>query len=167
MKNKTSVNLEVSLVEIIISILIFAIAGAIMLNSFAAARFTQIKANDNVTAGYLIQSNAEMINSFNSANDMIEYLSTSFNYEENSENESIFINYYDKNWNLCNEKDKEYIITVKVNNVLYPYGELKNISITSEKAYPYPFIGRNKDTIDNVIYEIHTQKFFPDIEGRW
>lgn len=167
MKNKTSVNLEVSLVEIVISILLFAIAGAIMLNSFAAARFTQIKANDKVRAGYLIQSSAEMINSFDSTNDMIEYLSTSFNYKSMSENENIFINYYDKDWNLCYEENKEYIITVKVNNVLYPYGELKNINITSEKAYPYPFIDKNKDNTQNVIYEIYTQEFFPHIEGRW
>lgn len=165
MKNNTSVNLAVSLVEIVISILIFAIAGAIMLNSFAAAKFTQIKANDKVKAGYLIQSNAEMIDSFDSTNDMIEYLSTSFHFKSVSENENIFINYYDKGWNLCDEENKEYIVTVKINNVLYPYGELKNINITSEKSYSYPFIDRNKDT-QNVIYEIYTQKFFPNIEGR-
>lgn len=167
MKNKTSVNLEVSLVEIIISILIFAIGGAIIVNSFAAAGFTQIKANDNVKAGYLIQSSAEMINSFDSTNDMIGYLSTSFNSKSINKNDSIFINYYDKDWNLCNEKNKEYIVTVKIDNVPYPYGELKNINITSEKVNAYPFINKNNEKSNNVIYEISTQKFFPNIEGRW
>lgn len=167
MKNKISINLEVSLVEIIFSTLIFAIAGAIMLYCFAAARFTQIKANDKVEAGSIVQSNAEMIKYFGNSNDMFEYLSISYNFTAVNETENIFINYYDKDWDLCYDKNKEYIVTVKVRDVSYPYGEMKEINIVAEKSKPYPFIDKNKKDTQNVIYEINTKKFFPSIEGRW
>lgn len=138
-----------------------------MLNCFAAAKFTQIKANDKVEAGNIIQSNAEIIKSFDSSSDMIEYLSANFNNNIVSESDNIFINYYDKNWSLSDEKNKEYLIIVKVIDISYPYGEIKGIDIISEKTKPYPFIDRNKNDVQNVIYEIKTKKFFPSIEGRW
>lgn len=165
MKNKISINLEVSLVEIIFSILIFAIAGAIMLYCFAAARFIQIKANDKVEAGSIVQSNAEMIKSFVNSSDMNKYLSENFNFKTTNENESIFINYYDKDWNLCDEESKVYLNTVNVIDVSYIYGEMKEISITAEKAKPYPFINNNNEMND--IFEIRTIKFYPSNEGRW
>lgn len=167
MKNKISINLEVSLVEIIFSILIFATAGAIMLYCFAAARFTQIKANDKVEAGSIVQSNAEMIKSFDNSNDMNEYLLNTFEFNATNKDENIFINYYDKAWNLCDEESKEYLIAVKISDVSYPYGEMKYINIKSEKVKPYPFIDKNKKEAQNVIFEINTQKFFPSLEGRW
>ncbi len=73
MKNKLSINLEVSLVEIILSVLIFAAAGVIMLNCFAVARFTQIKANDKVTAGNIVQSDLEFIKSADDINEVNEF----------------------------------------------------------------------------------------------
>ena len=138
-----------------------------MLYSFAAARFTQIKANDKVEAGSIVQSNAEIIKSFDDSSDMIKYLSASFNYNTSSDTENTFINFYDKNWDICDEKNKEYLITVKVSDVLYPYGEMKEINIISEKAKPYPFIDKNKKDAQNIIFEINTKKFFQDWEGRW
>lgn len=165
MKNKISINLEVSLVEIIFSILIFAIAGVIMLYCFAAARFTQIKANDKVEAGSIIQSSAEMVKSFNSSSDMNEYFSENYEFKTINGNEIIYINYYDKNWSLCDEKSKVYLVTLKIINDSFIYGETKEITITAEKAKPYPFI--HNDNEKNNIFEIHTKRFYPSIEGRW
>lgn len=165
MKNKISINLEVSLVEIIFSILIFAIAGAIMLYCFAAARFTQIKANDKVEAGSIVQSNAEMIKSFDSSSDMSEYFSENYKFNTARQDEITYINYYDKNWNICDEESKVYLISVRVMDVSYIYGEMKEISITAEKEKPYPFINNNNEI--NNIFEIHTKKFYPSNEGRW
>lgn len=159
MKNKISINLEVSLVEIIMSILIFATAGAIMLNCFATARFTQIKANDKVEAGNRVQSVAEMIKSFDSSIETDKYLAENFKLQKLNENESIYMNYYDKYWNICEEKN-EYLITVKVSDVLTGSGEIKEFIISSEKVNPYPFIDKNKEI--NNIYEIETKKFFPN-----
>ena len=49
--NNISLNSKVSLLEIILSVIIFAAAGIIMLNCFGIARFTQIRANDKTAAG--------------------------------------------------------------------------------------------------------------------
>ena len=118
MKNKISINTEVSLVEIIMSILIFAIAGAIMLNCFAAARFTQIKANDKVEAGNKVQSVAEIIKSFDNSIEADEYLTTNFKLEKANGNENIYINYYDKYWNICDGENNEFLVIVHVYDIL-------------------------------------------------
>jgi Cdc6-like AAA superfamily ATPase len=133
-----------------------------MLYCFAAARFTQIKANDKVVAGSIVQSNAEMIKSFDSSSDMNEYFSENYKFNTTSKNEITYINYYDKHWNICDEESKIYFISVRVKDVSYIYGEMKEISITAEKEKPYPFVDNN-----NNIYEIHTKKFYPSNEGRW
>lgn len=157
MKNKISINSEVSLVEIAISILIFAVAGAIMLNCFAAAKFTQIKANDKTAAGNIIQSNAEIIKSFKYSNEMYEYLNNNFQIVI-KEDEIIYENYFDKSWTVCDELNKEYIVSLKVSDISTNSGELKEIYINVEKAKPYPFINKEED--NQLIFEIETKKFF-------
>lgn len=166
MKNKTSINPEVSLVEIILSVLIFAIAGAIMLNCFAIARFTQIKANDKVAAGNILQSCIEMIKSLENTDEMEDYLTDNFKLIKEEGNEHIYVNYYDKGWNICEEKSEEYAITLLISDVLTDSGDMKKISISAEKAKPYPFINK-KNEKDKNIYELETTKFFPDYEGGW
>lgn len=136
-----------------------------MLYCFAAARFTQIKANDMVKAGSIVQSTVEIIKSFDNSNDMNKYLSGTFSFNAPTENEHIFINYYDKDWNLCDDKNKEYLITVKVNDVYFKAGEMKEIYIIAEKAKPYPFIDK-KNKLDD-IYIIETKKFFQNNKGEW
>ena len=160
MKNRISINSEVSLIEIIMSILIFAIAGAIMLNCFGAAKFTQMKANDKVEAI------AEMIKSFNTSIEADEYLTENFKLLKTDGKEKIYVNYYDKCWNLCekgNEENNEYFITVKTSDVFSGSGQLKEFVITSEKIEPYPFISKNKKNYS--LYKIETKKFF-SIAGR-
>lgn len=159
MKNKISINLEVALVEITISILIFAIAGAVMLNCFASARFTQVKANDRVEAGNRIQSIAEMIKSININKEVHEYLTENFILKKTSDNEKLYMNYYDKYWNICSKEKSEYSITVKVRDVLTDYGETDEFIINAEKIKPYPFIDKDKKI--SSIFEIETKKFFP------
>lgn len=161
MKYKISVNLEVSLVEIILSVLIFAVSGAIMLSCFAAARFTQVKANDKVAAGNIVQSDAEMIKSFDDTYEMEEYLADNFKLLKKSGNENIYISYYDKGWNICDEKSKEYSITLKVSDVSVNLGQMKEVNIRAERAESYPFINKSKEKTD-YIYEIETSKFFPN-----
>ena len=164
MKNKISMNLEVSLIEIIISILIFAVAGAIMLNCFAAARFIQIKANDKVEAGNIIQSNTEIIKSFDDISKLDNYLSDNYFLQKENSNEKTYINYYDKTWVKCDAQNKEYIVSFKLSDNKTISGEIIKLNIIAEKVTPYPFIDKNND-IDN-IYEIETTKFFPTYEAR-
>ncbi len=164
MKNKTSINLEVSLVEIIFSILIFAIAGAITLNCFAVAKFTQLKANDKVEAGNIIQSSAEIIKSADNIYEMNEYLSDNFKHNKLSNDETIYFNYYDGNWNLCDEQNEEYSITIEINDVSVDFGDMKDISMHAEKVKHYPFIDNHNE--NSIIYEINTKKFFTNNESR-
>lgn len=160
MKNKISVNLEVSLVEIIISILIFAVAGAIILNCFAMSRFTQIKANDMIFAGNIVQSGAEMIKSFDSMDEVKEYFTESCADKNEAINDITFINYYDKNWDVCDKQNKVYVVSITIADASINSRKLKDINITAEKSIPYPFIDKGKDV--TTLYKINTKKFFSE-----
>lgn len=161
MKNKLSINLEVSLVEIIMSVLIFAIAGVIMLNCFAVARFTQIKANDKVMAGNIMQSDMELIRASKNSNEIDEFLLSAYSVCQDNENGHLYVKYYDSNWDLCNDDEKEYSISLNVSDVQVDSGEMKSITIMAEKIEPYPFINKAEQKADT-IYSIESKKFFPN-----
>ncbi len=159
MKNKFSLNLEVTLVEIILSILIFVIAAVIMLNCFFIARFTQLKANDKVIVGNIIQSNIETIKSFNNYSDAEKYLIDNFQLFKNDQNVQIYNNFYNENWELSSEIDNEYLLTLVISEHFTDNGTLRNIELVAEKVKPYPFI--NKSNSNQFIYIIETNKFYP------
>ncbi|WP_313344857.1 hypothetical protein [Sedimentibacter sp.] len=159
MKNKFSINLEVTLVEIILSVLIFAIAGVISLNCFFIARFTQIKANDKVIAGNLIQSNIEIIKSLNSSDEAEDFLLHNFKLLKSENNVHTYINFYDKSWKLSNDVDNEYFITVNISDEFSNNGTLMDIELIAERIKPYPFLNKNNN--NQAIYTIETNKFFP------
>lgn len=158
MKNKISINLEVSLVEIIISILIFAIAGAIMLTCFAMARFTQIKANDMIFAGNIVQSAAEMIKSFDDMEEAEKYFTENYAVKNEAVNGITFMNYYDKSWSICEKGNEAYFVSITIADS--SINKLKDIGITAKKIMPYPFIDKGKDI--SPLYKIETRKFFLD-----
>lgn len=165
MKSKLSINLEVSLVEIILSVLIFAVAGVIMLNCFAYAKYTQEKANDKVAASWIVQSDVEMIRSSDILDHAVLFLTK--NYENKAKNGSsdIYTNYYDKDWNLCSKENQVYFINTVISLEDSEYGEFMNIIITAQKSNPYPFIDKGKTT--SPVYSIETSKFFPILkQGR-
>lgn len=163
MKNKLSINLEVSLVEIILSVLIFAVAGVIMLNCFAYAKYTQVKANDKVAASWIVQSDAEMIKSSKTMDEAVMFLTK--NYEKKIEDKSsdIYTNYYDKNWKICSEGEQEYAMNTLITYEDKKYGKIMDIKITVEKSSPYPFVDRGRTT--GPVFSIETGKFFPDLEN--
>ena len=109
--NKISLNSKVSLLEIILSVIIFAAAGIIMLNCFGIARFTQIRANDKTAAGAIIQSDFEIIKSLKSPAEMHEFLNDSYD-EKISDNPIMFTKYFDENW--VQGRGKDYTVTVTV-----------------------------------------------------
>ena len=110
--NKVSLNSKHSLLEIILSVLIFLAAGIIMLNCFGIARFTQIRANDKVTAGAIIQSDFEIIKSLNSTDELYEFLNTYGTKESGSIN--TYTKYYDENW--IQGSGKEYAVTIVIDD---------------------------------------------------
>lgn len=163
MKSKLSINLEVSLVEIILSVLIFAVAGVIMLNCFAYAKYTQEKANDKVAASWLVQSDAEMIKSSDTLNDAVLFVTKNYDKKIEDGYSVIYINYYDKDWNPCSEEEQEYALNTVISLEENEYGEIMDIKITVEKSKPYPFVDKGKLT--SPVYLIETSKFFPDHEA--
>lgn len=154
MENKISFNSKVSLAEIILSILIFSIAGIIMLNCFGIARFTQVMANDKTKAGAIIQSDFEIIKSFKTIDEMHKFLKTSYN-QENTNNIYIYTKYYGGKTN------KEYLVTMIISEDKLLSGTLVNFSIKAEKESNYPFI--KKETKE--IYNLNSKKFFPNHGG--
>lgn len=160
MKNKLSINLEVSLVEIIMSIFIFAIAGVIMLNCFAIARFTQIKANDKVIASNIIQSDMELIRDTKNSIEIDEFLLNTYTTSQDNENGHMYVKYYDHTWQTCDDDEKEYKISINILNVPVNSGEMKAINMVAEKIKPYPFVN-NETNKSNSIFSIESKKFFP------
>ena len=161
--NKVSFNPMVSLSEIILSVSIFVVAGIIMLNCFAIARYTQIRANDKAMAGAIVQSDFEIIKSFDTADEMHEFLNNS--YESNSivNNTYVYTKYYDENWNQ-NYIDKEYAVTVIISDKNSKSGNLVKIKISAEKEKPYNFI--KKEGAEQ-IYSIESKRFFPVSGGSY
>lgn len=135
--NKISLNSKVSLLEIILSVIIFAAAGIIMLNCFGIARFTQIRANDKTAAGAIIQSDFEIIKSLKSPAEMHEFLNDSYD-EKISDNPIMFTKYFDENW--VQGRGKDYTVTVTVEEENLNSGSLVSINISAQRTKPYPFI---------------------------
>ena len=154
MKYKITVNSEASLLEIIISALIIAVTGIIALNCFAAARFTQIKSNDMVKAGFIAQSDIEIVKSLNSEDEMYDFLNKTYSHKSSS-NDNSYVKYFDEHWNIS-EENKEFEMNVVISNENLKYGELKIINISAERIHKYPFINGSKQ-----VYSIETKKYFP------
>ena len=160
MMNKVSLNSKVSLLEIVLSVLIFAAAGIIMLNCFGIARFTQIRANDKTMAGSIIQSDLEFIKSLNSSDEMYEFLNNSYVIKQ-LDSSNAYIKYYDENW--VQGKGKEYTVTISIDQENLSSGELIKINIIAEKEMPYPFIRNDLGEI----YSIESKKFFSFYGGAY
>jgi hypothetical protein len=152
MKNKLIINSKVSLIEIVFSTLIFAVAGIIMIKSFAYGRYTQIMANDKVRAGAIAQSVAEMIKASNSVEELNNFLDTSFTKNKNS-----YVEHFDKDWNLSDE-NQEYELSIILSEEKKVSGDLVSISIFIEKNNNYPFMKKGEHKL---VYSIETKKFFP------
>lgn len=165
MKSRVSINLEVSLIEIILSVLIFAICGVIMLNCFAAARFTQVKANDITKAGIKVQTAIELVKSSKNQNEMEVLLSSIFseNYYDNISGNIIYVNYYDRNWNKSSKGENEYLVKALISEHSVTSGEMYDIYVTVDKMKPYPFIGKKDET--ESIYSVKTKKFFSSLNS--
>lgn len=161
MKNKVSLNSNVSLLEIVLSLLVFAAAGIIMLNCFAIARYTQIRANDKTMAGAILQSHFEIIKSFNNANEIHEFLDNSYEVKKDINKNYVYTKYYDKYWKQGSTK--EYTVTIIISDENSTSGKLIKINASAEKEKPYPFI--KKEGIEQ-IYSIESKKFFPNLGGR-
>jgi hypothetical protein len=135
-----------------------------MLNCFAYAKYTQEKANDKVAASWLVQSDAEMIKSADTLDEAVLFLTKNHEKKIKDGNSVIYINYYDKDWKPCSEKEQEYALNTVISLEGKEYGEIMDIKITVEKSRPYPFVDKGKLT--SPVYSVETSKFFPIESGR-
>lgn len=133
-----------------------------MLNCFFIARFTQVKANDKTIAAMKAQTAIEYIKSSNSSDEMNKILKSEYKHNYSDGKSSYyFTDYYDADWNKCNEEEKEYSMKIEVLNYSLNSGEMKNITVTVEKSKPYPFIDKLNGTKVSII-TIASKKFFPN-----
>lgn len=155
---KRKLNLEVSLLEIILSIIIFAICCVVVVNCFIIARYTQIKANDKTIGIMKVQTILEYIKSSINIDEMNQYLTSEFDEINNN----IYVNYYDKNWNNCGNSEKEYIVKVKLERNQIRSGEIISISVSSEKVKPYPFTDNKGENYPIIL--LSTNKWFSNLD---
>jgi hypothetical protein len=135
-----------------------------MLNCFAYAKYTQEKANDKVSASWIVQSDAEMIKSADTLDEAVLFLTKNHENKAIDGSSDIYISYYDKDWNTCSEKEQEYALNTVISLENKEYGEIMDIKINVEKSKPYPFVDKGKMT--SPVYSIETSKFFPIEAGR-
>jgi len=125
------------LVEILISVGIFAIAVMLTLELFLLASFLGTKTSDTAKAIFEVQNVAENIKTIKTDAEMEKYINDELNGG---------IVYYDVDWNIVDNQDKAvYNLTIKMDVDAYSSGGLYKFNIELSKITKYPFIDENKD----------------------
>ena len=144
------------LVEILISIGIFAIAVILTLQLFLLAKFLGDKTSDTAKAIFETQTVAETIKTMKTDADMEDYI-------QNGLNGGIV--YYDEEWNIVGSKDEaayNLIISLETDDT-YSSGNLYKFKLDMYKIEPYPFIDDKKVERDEnyipVLVSIDASKF--------
>ncbi len=131
-----------------------------MLNCFAMARYTQIKSNDMTLASLKSQTLLEYVRSSKNSNEMNKIIEESFDEVYYEKNNSKYVNYYDKDWNKCNDENRIYFIKLDISSSSLSLGEMNDIKINIGRIKKYPFI--DKKNFSSSIFFVETKKFFPE-----
>lgn len=125
------------LVEILISIGIFAIAVILTLQLFLLASFLGHKTSDTAKAIFEVQNVAETIKTMKTDAEIENYI--------NGELGGGIV-YYDGDWNIINNKEEaEYNLEIIIEtDSSYNSGELYKFNLNLYKIHPYPFIDDKK-----------------------
>jgi type II secretory pathway pseudopilin PulG len=125
------------LVEILISIGIFAIAVVLTLQLFLLAKFWGNKTSDTARAIFEVQNVAENIKSMQTEKDIENYIANKLNRG---------IIYYDGGWNIVDgESDAVYKMKIYISTAEYGSGSLYSFVLDFYRTEDYPFIN-NKNT---------------------
>jgi len=129
------------LVEILISIGIFAIAVILTLQLFLLAKFLGDKTSDTAKAIFEIQNIAEDIKLLKTDAEIENYI---INGVGNPDINGFYSLYYDGGWRRVDlYSDAVFVMKIgmnKMNKDNYAAGELYNFSLDLYRAEPYPFI---------------------------
>ena len=137
------------LVEILISIGIFAIAVVLTLQLFLLSSFLGHKTADTARAIFEVQNIAENIKSIKTEAEMEDYIKTDLNggiIEEFDDNMNMYYSvYYDGGWNVTGSPDDAaYHLRIDMSRVTYSSGNLYNFVLELYKTDAYPFIDDKK-----------------------
>ena len=144
------------LVEILISIGIFAIAVILTLQLFLLASFLGHKTSDTAKAIFEVQNVAETIKTMKTDAEIENYI--------NGELGGGIV-YYDGDWNIINNKEEaEYNLEIIIEtDSSYNSGELYKFNLNLYKIHPYPFIDDKKIEKDEnyipVLVSVDANKF--------
>jgi len=118
------------LIEILISIGIFAIAVVLTLQLFLLAKFLGNKTSDTAKAIFEVQNIAENIKTMKTDAEIEDYIKNELNGG---------IVYYDENWNIIeSEKESVYSLQITMKMDAYNSGGLYKFQIELYKKEPYP-----------------------------
>lgn len=127
------------LIEILISIGIFAISVVLTLQLFLLARFLGEKTSDTARAIFEVQNIAENIKAIKTDADMGNYIADELNGGMN------YTLYYDYGWNIVGSEDEaEYMMKIDMDVDTYNTGGLYKFKLDMYKIEAYPFIDDKK-----------------------
>ena len=144
------------LVEILISIGIFAIAVILTLQLFLLAKFLGNKTSDTAKAIFEIQNVAENIKTMETDAEIENYIQSEITND---------VIYYDKDWNIVGSIEKAtYNLKVDMEiDDTYSSGNLYKFKLDLYKIEPYPFIDEKKVEKDGdyipLLVSIEANKF--------
>ena len=142
MNNGSSKSL-LPLVEILISIGIFAVAVVLTLQLFLLASFLGDKTSDTAMAIFEVQNVAETIKSVKSGAELEQYISEILGAAESPGGYTV---YYDESWNIIGAAgDAEFMMKITNEGVdEYGSGSLYKFTLDFYRSAAYPFIDDNK-----------------------
>ena len=151
------------LVEILISIGIFAIAVILTLQLFLLAKFLGNKTSDTAKAIFEVQNIAETIKTMRTNTEMENYIKTELNGL--SVDANYYPVYYNEKWDRVDNVDEavyNLIVIYEIDDT-YSSGNLYKFKLDLYKTEPYPFIDDKKVEKDEnyvpVLVSIEANKF--------
>ena len=159
--NRGSSKSLLPLVEILVSIGIFAIAVVLTLQLFLLARFLGEKTSDTARAIFEVQNIAETIKTMKTDAEMENYIKEELN--------GATVLYYDYKWNPVNSEDEaEYFIKIDMSKDAYNTGGLYKFKLDMYKIEAYPFIDDNKAEEDEnyipLLVSVNAGKFIKAVK---
>lgn len=141
MKKENAKRSSLFLVELMVSILFFALASAVCIQIFAKSHTKSIETARLNMAVAKTQSAAEVFLNSDSPEDMLPVV-----FPEGQMNVDTFTMYYDKDFNSCKEKDASYALKIIIHSKAQD--QISQITVSS--------IGSEK-----VIYSLEVKKHIP------
>ncbi len=162
MKERVILHSRAFLVEFIICTFFLSIVSAIVLRVFVKGHELRQKAKDLTEMTAKIQSIAEYAKSSRSQEEYVAYIMENGAVESGGQ----YIFYYDKNWEVQNEKKQPgYRIRIIHSSQGFKRGELLEINLTGEKINSRRVLPENSEEGDEIC-RLRAAKYYANQERR-